>query len=213
MVEPLTSGGHAVVVPGLAAASGDVVGPTLAVLGFLAALALAVWGGWARYTHYRPQTEALRERAREALRPPTPGRDWVDLEVLVRASNARLPWPRTRVLTLRSGWLGFTAPGTTKPSVEVAVERLWMTVNDRDRLVIYGPSIAPITISLLPDATDTGGPSIIDDSPLVAALAANGVRVPSASRPRLPEPAPPSVPRAAPRRSRLRWPWARRPVR
>jgi hypothetical protein len=183
-------------------------------VGILAVTALSVWLGWFRWSRFRQVVARLRQRERDAKNPPSAERTWVNATFDVLALNARVPVRRPRQLALADGWLTFTVAGHPRPTLQVAADQLWMQIDDKERLIVYGPSIARITISGVAGAEGRLERRIEDDSPLVATLAANGVRVPSGSRPRLP--APPRPARhvaAAPRRRGLAWPWARRPSR
>lgn len=190
------------------------VSNTLTVVGILAAAAFSVWLAWFGWSRFLPVAAELRQRERAAQIPPSAERSTVNATFDVLAFNSRLPVRRPRHLALADGWLTFTVPGHSRPTLQVAAEHLWMQIDEKDRLLVYGPSIARITISRVADVDGALQSRPIDDSPLVATLAANGVRVPLGSRPRLPQgPKPERANLTALRRLGPSWPWAYRPSR
>lgn len=190
------------------------VSNTLTVVGILAAVAFSVWLAWFGWSRFLMAAVALRQRERAAKNAPSAERSTVNATFEVLASNARLPVRRPRRLALADGWLTFTVPGHARPTLQVAAEHLWMQIDEKDRLLVYGPSIARITISRVADVDGAVQSRPVDDSPLVATLAANGVRVPLGSRPRLPQGSQPErADLTALRRRGPTWPWAHRQAR
>lgn len=184
---------------------------TVTVVVMVAAAVVAVWLSWVSWSRFFASAERLRERQWEAERPPAASGERVDGSFDVRVSNARLPWPRPRRLVLSDGWLAFTVPGRSRPTLQVAADRLWMQIDEKDRLLIYGPSITRITISGVANLPGALGSRTFDDSSLVATLSAKGVRVPLGSRPRLPDsPKAKPVSPTVPGRGGPSWPWTRR---
>jgi len=139
--------GADVLVAAVAPTADHRVSNTLTVVGILAVTALSVWLGWFRWSRFRQVVARLRQRERDAKNPPSAERTWVNATFDVLALNARVPVRRPRQLALADGWLTFTVAGHPRPTLQVAADQLWMQIDDKERLIVYGPSIARITIS------------------------------------------------------------------